>query len=97
MTTTSNFKAQVSLPSDTEVRVTAARDKARPLQHLQMLGDRRLAHGERFGQLVHRRLAERKASEDGAPGRIGKGSEGSVETGRGKHFHNRSVLELVGY
>src|SRR5213596_235865 len=59
--------------------VAAARNQAGALQHLQVLGDRRLAHRERLGQLRHRRLTRRQAGEDRPPGGIGEGCEDGVE------------------
>src|SRR5207247_1433691 len=61
------------------LRVAAARNQAGALQHLQVLGDRRLAHRERLGQLRHRRLTRRQAGEDRPPGGIGEGREDGVE------------------
>ena len=62
-----------------ELRFAAARDQAGALQHLEMLGDRRQAHGERFCQFHDGGFAERQAGQDGAAGRIGERGEGGVE------------------
>ena len=61
------------------LRLAAARDQAGALQHLEMLGDRRQAHGEGLGQFRHRGLAQRQPRQDGAAGGIGEGGEGGVE------------------
>src|SRR5882724_6704785 len=47
-------------PAGPPLRLTAARDQAGVLQHLEMPGDRRPADVERFGQFRNRRLAERQ-------------------------------------
>src|SRR6266516_2970810 len=67
------------------LRVAAARNQAGALQYLQVLGDRRLAHRERLGQLRHRRLTRRQAGEDRPPGGIGEGREDGVEAVRCVH------------
>src|SRR6266480_5993779 len=74
------------------LRVAAARNQAGALQYLQVLGDRRLAHRERLGQLCHRRLTRRQASQDCPPGGIGEGREDGVETVR--CLHNRKVIYM---
>src|SRR6267142_527747 len=51
--------------------VAPARDQPGPLEHLEVLGDRRLADLERGGQLRHRGLAGGQAGEDRPPRRIG--------------------------
>src|SRR6516162_1746975 len=56
------------------------------LEHLQVLGDRRLAHGEGARQLHHTRLAGRQAREDGTARRIGERGEGVVEAPLRRHF-----------
>src|SRR5881396_2853125 len=70
--------------------VAAARNQAGALQHLQVLGDRRLAHRERLGQLGHRRLTRRHAGEDRTPRGIGEGREDGVEGVR--RLHNLLVI-----
>src|SRR5262245_31333397 len=45
-------------------------DQSRPLEHLQVLGDRRLADGEGVRKLRDRGLSERKTREDRAARRI---------------------------
>src|SRR4249920_481933 len=44
-------------PARPPLRVLAGRDEPGPLQHLEVLRDRRLAHVERLGQLRDRGLA----------------------------------------
>src|SRR3954469_2933082 len=62
-----------------ELRAAPARDQAGALQHLQVLRHRLHAHGERLGQLVHRRLALRQPREDLAASRIGERREGGAQ------------------
>src|SRR5436309_9444925 len=69
------------------LRVAAARNQAGALQHLQVLGDRRLAHRERLGQLRDRRLTRRQAGEDRPPRGIGEGREDGVEAVRRLHTY----------
>src|SRR3954468_12041613 len=61
------------------LRITAARDQSRALEHLEVLGDGGHAHLEGLGQLGDRGLAGCKASQDRAPGGIGEGCEGGAE------------------
>src|ERR1700730_7337349 len=56
-----------------------ARDEAGALQHLEMLGDRRLRHVERRRQLVDGRLPFRQTRENRPPRRIGEGRERRIE------------------
>src|SRR5687768_992382 len=65
----------------TPLRVAAARDQARMLEYLQMLGDRRLTHCKRLRQFHHRRLSGRKPRDDRPPGGICKRGERGIETG----------------
>src|SRR5947208_17115492 len=58
-------------PAGPALGIAAARDQAGTLQHLEMLGDRRLAHRERATELRHRCLARRESREDRATGWIG--------------------------
>ncbi len=44
-------------PARPPLRITAAGDEAGALQHFQVLGNRRLADDERFGELGHRRFS----------------------------------------
>ena len=61
------------------LRVGGVGDEAGALEHLEMLGDGGLAHGERLRELGHRRVAGREAGEDGAARGIGEGGEGGIE------------------
>src|SRR5580704_18330758 len=54
------------------LRRAAAGDQAGAFQHLEMLRNRRKAHGEGFCQLRYRGLAQSQARQDGAPGGVGK-------------------------
>src|SRR5437870_2552163 len=47
-------------------------DKSGPLEHLEVLGHRLNGDRERFGELVHRRLAVCEAREDRTTGRVRK-------------------------
>src|SRR5215469_3755483 len=64
----------------------AAAHEARALEHLEVLGDRRLAHGERARQLHHARLARGEPGEDGAARRIGERGKSFVEAVVGPQF-----------
>src|SRR5215469_6731321 len=59
-------------------RATAA-DEAGALEHFQMLGDGRLAHGERPRQLHHAGIAGGKPRQDGTARRVGERGKGRVE------------------
>ena len=72
-------------PAGAALGVAAARDQAGALQHLEMLGDRGLAHRERLGELVHRGLAQRQPGEDRPARRVGKSGEGGVELMDSRH------------
>src|SRR5258705_12127642 len=50
--------------------IQAARNEARPLQHFEVFGNRRLAHRERRGQLLHLSLSRRETCKDFIPRRI---------------------------
>ena len=63
---------------------------AGPLEHLEVLGDRRLAQIERLGQLVDRRLPLGKTRQDRAPRGVGEGREGEGEP-IGRHVFNLRV------
>ena len=52
-----------------------ARDHARLLQHLQVLGDRGLGHPEAAGGVAHRRRAGGEALDDAAADRVREGPE----------------------
>src|ERR671923_2247641 len=66
-------------PARAPLRVAAADDQPRTLEHLEMARDRGQAHRERLRQLVDRRLALGEASQDRAARRIGEGGEGEAE------------------
>src|SRR5262245_37288027 len=66
-------------PARPPLRLAAALDQPRPLQHLEMLRHRGAADLERLGELADRRLPQRQPREDGAPGGIGEGREGDAE------------------
>src|SRR6185295_4491722 len=76
------------------LRISAARDEPRALEHLEVLRDRRLAHIERLGELVDRGIAGSQTREYRAPCRIGEGGEDRVELRRGKNrvLHNYLVI-----
>ena len=60
--------------------IATAHDEARCFEHLEVLGDCLQADVERFGQLVHGRLAAgRQPSEDRPAGRIGERCERDAE------------------
>ncbi len=67
-------------PARPPLRLAAARDEARALQHLEMLGDGREAHVEGFRQLGHRGFARREPRQDGPARGVGEGCEGGAET-----------------
>ena len=50
-----------------------------PLEHLEVLGYGRLAHGERLRQLADGGLPLRQPGENGAAGGIGQSRKGGVE------------------
>jgi hypothetical protein len=59
-----------------------ALDEACAGQHVEVLHHRRQRHRERCGNLAHRQLRlTRQTVDNGAPGRIGKRSEGQIEPG----------------
>jgi hypothetical protein len=62
-----------------ELRILAAYDQSRPFQHLEVLGDRRLGHVERRGELHHRMRSLPQAIENRPPGRIGQRTEDRAE------------------
>src|SRR5207245_9014675 len=80
------FRERLGLePAGPSLGVAAVGHQAGSLQHLEVLGDRRLAHREWPGQLRHRRLPRRAPGEDGAPRRIGECREGRIEAMGGLH------------
>ena len=66
------------------LRVTAARNQAGPLQHLEVLGDRRLTDRERLRQLRNRRLTRGEPGKDRPPGRVRERCERSVKAAGGR-------------
>src|SRR6266571_817677 len=83
-------------PGRPPLTLPSPRDQTRPLQHLQMLRDRRQAHLERFCQLGHCGLPRRQACEDCPPRGVGEGPERPVKlVGRATHstspLNNREV------
>src|SRR6516164_9796705 len=61
-------------------------DQACALEHLQMLGDRRLAHREGPRELHHARLARGEPGENGAARRVGERGEGVIEAAVRRHL-----------
>jgi hypothetical protein len=59
--------------------VAAARDQAGALEHLEVLGDRGLAHVVRFSELEHRGLAPGQLGDHRATGPVGEGGERRVQ------------------
>src|SRR6185369_2700248 len=66
-------------PARPPLRMAAARDQPGALQHLEMLGDRGRADGERCRQLLHRGLARYEPRQDGPACGIREGREGGAE------------------
>jgi hypothetical protein len=66
-------------PAGAPLRLAAAHNEARALQHLEMLGDGGKAHVERPGQLGDVGFAQGEPRQYGAPRRVGKGCEGGAE------------------
>ena len=67
------------------LRIDVRRDEAGALEHLQVPGDRWLAHLERLGQFRHGGLPRGQPRQDGAARGVGQGGEGEVETVRSAH------------
>ena len=68
-------------PAAAKLAVAFLADKGGRFQHAQMPRDRRQRDGEGAGQFHHRRFAQRKPLNDGAPGGVGKRGKGPVEAG----------------
>lgn len=66
-------------PARSPLCFAPARDQPRPLEHLQMLQDRRYAHLKRLSQLSHRGFAGDQARQYRPPCRVGECREGSAE------------------
>src|SRR5580704_3471962 len=64
----------------TPLRVAPAPNEARALKHIEVLGDCRLAQGERLHEFRHVRVSRRETSEDRPSCGIGQRSEGQVQT-----------------
>src|SRR5215212_6796743 len=77
-------------PARPPLRLPAADDQPRPLEHLQVTRDRRQAHRKRLGELADRRLALREPAQDRAARRIGECSEGLAEL-VGRHLTARLI------
>ena len=59
--------------------VAATRDQTSALEHLQVLGNGRLGHGERLGQFVDRSLPGGQAGEDGPASGVGESGESGIK------------------
>src|SRR5215831_12344612 len=70
------------------------RQQARPLQHLQVPGDRWLGHAERRGELRDRRVALGQPGQDRPPGRIRERPEHQADLVC--LLHNHPILERTG-
>src|SRR6478735_43723 len=66
-------------PARPPLRLAAAGDQARVLQHLEMPGDRRSADVEWLRQFRDRGLAKRQPRQDRPAGRVGQSLEGRAE------------------
>src|SRR2546429_8499144 len=70
-------------PARPRLRPAAADDEPGPLEHLQMLRDRRMAHAEGLRELHHARLPAGEAGEGRAARWVGQRGDGLVvEAGR---------------
>src|SRR5271156_39645 len=72
-------------PPWTSLRIAATRDQAGAFEPLEMFRNRRLAHGERLGQLVHRGIARGKPRKDCPAGAIRERREDSVQLPRSRY------------
>ena len=70
------------------LRLMPARDEVCAFEHLQVFGDSRQAHVERFGQLRHGSRAGNQAREDGASSGISEGGESGGQLIRGHAVFN---------
>src|SRR5262249_31325788 len=66
-------------PARARLRPPGARDESGALEHLEVLGNRGLAHGEGLGELRRVYLTLRQSRQDGAARRIREGREGLIE------------------
>src|SRR5438445_2512779 len=78
-------------PGGPPLPLPAPRDQSRPLEHLQMLRDRRQAHLERLGQFGDGGLPGRQSRENRPPGGIRQGRERPVQL---VGHHDYSTLPL---
>ena len=81
-----------SQPSRSPLRLPALFDEARPFEHPEMLRDGWLAHVERCGQVLDRRLALGESGQDRPPGRVGEGGERDAEGIGRLHVHHFLVI-----
>jgi len=93
------FRERLGLePSRPSLRLAAARNQSRALQHLEVLGDRGLGHLERLRQLRHRRVPGGQPGEDRPPRGIGERRERRVEVAGGllvaRQVHNQLVIYI---
>ena len=70
--------------------VATSADEASTLQHLEVLGDRRLSQRGRFCEFDDAGLSDREPLEDRTTGGVGKGRESTAQ-GIG-NSHNREVI-----
>src|SRR5256885_13755843 len=66
-------------PARPPLRLPAADDQSRALEHLEVARDRGQAHRERLRELVHGRLALRETGQDRAARRVGESRVGEAE------------------
>src|SRR5262249_55005435 len=66
-------------PARAPLRLAAADDQPGALEHFEVARDRRKAHREWLGELVHGGLAVGKAGQDRSARRIGERGEGEAE------------------
>src|SRR5215210_2701374 len=83
-------------PARPPLRLPAADDQPRALEHLQVPRDRREAHRERLRELVDGRLALGEAREDRAARRVGEGGEREAEV-VGRHVTVRLINAAIKY
>ena len=59
--------------------IAPTRDEPGSFEHLEMLGNRGLAHAKGLGQFIHRSFAAGQTSEDGATRRVGESGKCGTE------------------
>ena len=84
-------------PARPPLGVAAARDQPGALEDLEMLGDRRLAHGEGLGELGHRRFARAPAAQGSPAGSDRRARRRWHRVDRRQCMHNHEVLKPDGY